>query len=132
MHIHDFADAAAAAVNAHDPAAVVALWAEPAAYDSALTGPQSGLDALRAREEALFGGFSDLTATITPLGQEGDTGAMLVRFDGTHDGAYGDFPPTGRTIALEMIAVVTFADDGRVIGERVFIDTAGIAAQLGG
>lgn len=57
---------------------------------------------------------------------------MLARFDGTHDGAYGGFPPTGRRIALEMIAVVTFADDGRVIGERVFIDTAGIAAQLGG
>lgn len=132
MHIHDFAHAAAAAVNAQDPAAVVALWAEPAAYDSPLTGPQSGLDALRAREEALFAGFSDLTATITPLGQEVDTGAMLVHFDGTHDGAYGGFPPTGRRIALEMIAVVTFADDGRVIGERVFIDTAGIAAQLGG
>lgn len=130
MHIHAFAQAAAAAVNAHDPDAVVALWAEPAAYDSPLTGPQTGLDALRAREQALFAGFSDLRATITPLGQEGDTGAMLVRFDGTHDGDYGGFAPTGRTIALEMIAVVTFADDGRVVGERVFIDSAGVAGQL--
>ncbi|MDC7802350.1 ester cyclase [Sphingomonas sp. BLCC-B65] len=132
MHIHDFARAATAAVNSHDPNAVVALWAEPAAYDSPLTGAQAGLDALRAREEALFAGFSDLTATITPLGQDGDTGAMLVRFDGTHDGAYGGFPPTGRTIALEMIAVVTFDNDGHVVGERVFIDSASVAGQLVG
>ena len=130
MYIHDFARNAATAVNEHDPDAVVALWAEPAAYDSALTGPQSGLDALRAREQALFAGFSDLCATITPLGQDGDTGAMLVRFDGTHDGPYAGFAPTGQTIALEMVAIVTFADDGRVTAERVFLDSATVAAQL--
>ena len=38
--------------------------------------------------------------------------------------------PTGRTIALEMIAVVTFDNDGHVVGERVFIDSAGVAGQL--
>lgn len=132
MHIHDFARAATAAVNAHDPDAVVALWAEPAAYDSPLTGAQHGLDSLRAREEALFTAFHDLRATITPLGQEGDTGAMLVRFDGTHTGPYGEFGPTGRAIGLEMIAVVTFDDEGHVIGERVFVDSASVAAQLTG
>ncbi|KXC05616.1 ester cyclase [Microbacterium hominis] len=130
MHIHEFARAAAAAVNAHDPAAVVALWAEPAAYHSPLTGAQSGLHALQEREEALFAAFSDLRATIAPLGQEGDTGAMLVRFDGTHDGVYGGFAATGRVIDLEMIAVVTFDHDGRVVAERVFIDSAAVAAEL--
>jgi len=131
MQIHDFAQRAASAVNAHDPAAIIALWAEPAEYDSPLTGPQKGLDALFERENALFEGFSDLQATIDPLGQEGDTGSMLVRFEGTHDGSYAGLAPTGRPIALEMIAVITFRDDDRVVAERIFIDTADVAAQLG-
>ncbi|WP_447587383.1 ester cyclase [Microbacterium lacticum] len=130
MHIHDFARNAADAVNHHNPDAVVALWAEPAAYDSPLTGPQTGLATLRAREEALFAGFSDLHATITPLGQDGDTGAMLVRFDGTHDGSYAGLNPTGRTIALEMVAIVTFNHTGHVTSERVFLDPTTVAAQL--
>jgi predicted ester cyclase len=131
MHIHDFARAAAAAVSAHDPDAVVALWAEPAAYDSPLTGPQQGLAALHARERALFAGFSDLRAEIVPLGQEGATGAMLVRFTGTHDGPYGPFAPTGRSIDIEMVAIVTFDEHGKVVAERVMLDSASVAAQLG-
>lgn len=130
MEIHDFVRAAAAAVNAHDPDAVVALWIEPAAYDSPLTGEQRGLDALRAREQALFTGFSDLHADITPLGQEGSTGAMLVRFTGTHDGVYGPFAPTGRAIDIEMVAIVTFDAGGKVIAERVVLDSAGVVSQL--
>ncbi|MCC3332061.1 ester cyclase [Nocardia abscessus] len=130
MFIQQFAAAAAAAVGKHSVEDVVALWREPAAYDSPLTGPQQGLAALAARESALFAGFSDLTATITPRGQLGSVGAALVRFDGTHDGHYAGLAPTGNTIALEMIAVVTFDDDGYVIGERVFLDTATVSAQL--
>ncbi|WP_433684577.1 ester cyclase [Nocardia sp. CA-119907] len=132
MLIQQFARAAAAAVNKHSVDEVVGLWREPAAYDSPLTGPQQGLAALSARESALFDGFSDLSATIQPLGQEGSTGAALVRFDGTHDGHYAGIAPSGNTIAIEMVAVVTFDDDGYVIGERVFLDTAAVLRQLNG
>ncbi|NHA01359.1 ester cyclase [Nocardioides sp. W3-2-3] len=116
-------------MNAHDVDSVVALWAEPARYDSPLTGPQNGIAALREREIALFGGFSDLTATCTPLGQEGNTGAMLVRFVGTHDGNYAGIAPTGRAVNLEMVAIVEFDDDGRVIAERVMLDSAAVIRQ---
>ena len=78
MFIHQFAAAAGAAVNAHDAAAIAALWAEPADDLSPLTGHQRGLDSLRAREQALLAGFSDVQATITVFGQNGPTGAMLV------------------------------------------------------
>lgn len=131
MFIHEFADAAAAAVNAHDPDAVTRLWAEPAAYTSPLTGPQSGLDALRAREAALFAGFSNLRAKITALGQEGLTGAMLVTFEGTHDGCYAGIPASGNRISIEMAAIVTFDESGKVIAERVIVDTGDVATQLG-
>ena len=132
MFIHQFAKAASAAVNAHDPAAIAALWAEPADYLSPLTGHQQGLDALRAREEALFAGFSDVHATITAFGQNGPAGAMLVRFEGTHDGPYAGFAPSGRPVTFAMVAVVTFDDTGKAIGEFVFLDGDDIAATLAG
>ena len=132
MFINDFAAAAAAAVNNHDVEEILALWREPASYDSPMTGPQQGLAALAERETALFAGFSDLSATLQPLGQEQSTGAALVRFTGTHDGWYAGMAPTGNTISLEMVAVITFDDDGRVVGERVFIDSATVVAQLSG
>lgn len=130
MFIQKFAAAAASAVNNHSVDEVLRLWREPAAYDSPLTGPQQGLAALAAREADLFAGFSDLVATVDPLGVDASTGVALVRFDGTHDGWYAGLAPTGNPISLEMIAVVTFDEDGAVIGERVFIDSATVAAQL--
>ncbi|MEP9395115.1 ester cyclase [Gordonia sp. VNQ95] len=130
MFMRQFADAAATAVNNHDAHAVVALWAEPATYTSPLTGPQEGLDALYAREIALFEGFPDLRATITVLDDQGRTGTMLVHFDGTHDGTYAGHPATGRTISMEMIAVVTFDESGHVTGERVFLDSIDIATAF--
>jgi predicted ester cyclase len=131
MFIQKFAEAAESAVNNHSIDEVLRLWREPAAYDSPLTGPEEGLAALAAREAALFEGFSDLTATVEPLGLDESTGVALVRFDGTHDGWYAGLAPTGNPISLEMVAVVTFDEAGAVIGERVFIDTATVAAQLG-
>ena len=131
MFIQKFAEEAAAAVSNHDVDDILKLWREPADYDSPMTGPEQGLAALAAREAALFEGFSDLTATIEPLALEPSTGVALVRFNGTHDGWYAGVAPTGNAISLEMIAVVTFDEDGAVIGERIFIDSATVAQQLG-
>ena len=57
---------------------------------------------------------------------------MLVRFAGTHDGPYAGIEPSGRPIDLEMVAIVTFDDAGRVVAERVVLDTAAVQAQLAG
>lgn len=132
MFIQEFAASAQAAVNAHRVEDVVRLWREPAAYDSPLTGPEQGLAALAARETALFGAFSDLTASVQPLGLDPSSGVALVHFEGTHDGPYAGMEPTGNRISLEMIAVLTFDEDGAVVGERVFVDSATVVAQLSG
>jgi len=77
-------------------------------------------------------GFSDVHATITAFGQNGPAGAMLVRFEGTHDGPYAGFAPSGRPVTFAMVAVVTFDDTGKAIGEFVFLDGDDIAATLAG
>ncbi|MCR1783217.1 ester cyclase [Nocardioides carbamazepini] len=130
MFIQKFAEAAMSAVNNHSVDEVLRLWAGPAVYDSPMTGPQQGLAALAAREAALFEGFSDLVAAVEPLGLEESTGAALVRFEGTHDGTHAGLAPTGNAISLEMIAVISFDETGSVVGERIFIDSASVAAQL--
>lgn len=132
MPIHEFAAATMAAVNAHDVDAIVELWSEPADYDSPLTGPQSGLAALRLREEALFAGFSDLRARITVLDDHGDSGTMRVHFEGTHDGPYAGIPASGRTISLHMVAALTFDRGGKVIAEQITFDADAALAQLTG
>ena len=68
-------------------------------------------------------------ADCTPLGQEGDTGAMLVRSAG-HDGRYAGIAPTGRHVTLETVAVLQFDPTGRVRAERVFLDAGQALAQL--
>ncbi|RZT15942.1 steroid delta-isomerase-like uncharacterized protein [Mycobacterium sp. BK558] len=130
MFAQDFAAAAARAVNAHDPEAVVALWAEPADYHSALSGTEHGLDALRAREAALFAAFPDLRAIITVIADSGRRATVGVHLEGTHEGSYVGIPPSGRPVVLDMTAEVTFDDDGKVVAEHVGVDAAHLAATL--
>jgi hypothetical protein len=48
----------------------------------------------------------------------GRTGRLLITTDGPPTG----LPATGQTLTLEMIAIVTFDDTGKAIGELVVID----------
>ena len=50
---------------------------------------------------------------------------------GTHDGPLRGFEPTGRSFECRCAAFFLFEED-RLIGERVYFDTATILAQLAG
>ena len=58
--------------------------------------------------------------------------AVIVEFwlKGTHDGPLRGFPPTGRAFEARMTAFFLFEED-RLVGERVYFDTATIQRQLG-
>jgi steroid delta-isomerase-like uncharacterized protein len=58
--------------------------------------------------------------------------AVLVEFDlkGTHDGPYRGLPPTGRAFTCRMLSIFLFEED-RLVGERVYFDSATILRQLG-
>jgi steroid delta-isomerase-like uncharacterized protein len=59
--------------------------------------------------------------------------AVIVEFDllGTHRGALGPFPPTGRAFRVRMAAVFLFApgEDG-IVCERVYFDARSLLRQL--
>jgi steroid delta-isomerase-like uncharacterized protein len=58
--------------------------------------------------------------------------AVVVEFDlkGTHLGSLRGLPPTGREFTCRMVALFLFEED-RLVGERVYFDSATIARQLG-
>ena len=58
--------------------------------------------------------------------------AVIVEFDlkGTHLGSFRGLPPTGRAFTCRMVALFLFEED-RLVGERVYFDSATIQRQLG-
>jgi steroid delta-isomerase-like uncharacterized protein len=58
--------------------------------------------------------------------------AVIVEFwlRGTHEGELRGIPPTGRAFEVRCVAFFLF-DDDRLVGERVYFDTATILGQLG-
>ena len=57
---------------------------------------------------------------------------VIVEFDlkGTHDGPFGEIPPSGKEFTCRMTAFFLFEGD-RLVCERVYFDAATIARQLG-
>jgi steroid delta-isomerase-like uncharacterized protein len=58
--------------------------------------------------------------------------AVVAEFDlkGTHKGNFRGLPPTGRSFTCRMVALFLFEED-RLVGERVYFDSATILRQLG-
>ena len=58
--------------------------------------------------------------------------AVIVEFwlRGTHEGELRGIPPTGQAFEVRCVAFFLF-DEDRLVGERVYFDTATILGQLG-
>jgi steroid delta-isomerase-like uncharacterized protein len=58
--------------------------------------------------------------------------AVIAEFNlfGTHRGPLRGLPPTGRAFSCRMVALFLFEED-RLVGERVYFDSATIQRQLG-
>ncbi len=75
-------------------------------------------------------GFSDFDVDITSELAADDRVAMEMVLTGTHDGEFDGIPATGERLSLPL-AVFTRIEDGRIIEDREFYDTATMLAQLG-
>lgn len=74
--------------------------------------------------------FPDQRNELVALHHSDD--AVIVEFDllGTHLGPFRGLPPTGRAFKCRMTAFFLFEED-RLVGERVYFDSATIQRQLG-
>jgi steroid delta-isomerase-like uncharacterized protein len=74
--------------------------------------------------------FPDQRNELIALHQADD--AVVAEFDlkGTHLGSFRGLPATGKDFTCRMVALFLFEED-RLVGERVYFDSATILRQLG-
>jgi steroid delta-isomerase-like uncharacterized protein len=99
--------------NARDPEVVAAVFAEDGTYtDPTVTGPPLTGPGLAEHVRVLLAGFPDLGFEILsaqPL--DGDTGTVVAQWlmRGTNIGPLRGLPPTGRSVALRGVDLITTA-----------------------
>jgi steroid delta-isomerase-like uncharacterized protein len=121
--------------NAHDPEAVAAAFVEGGTYtDPAVAGPLSG-PALAEHAQALFAGFPDLNFEVLsaqPVDGGASGGTVVARWlmRGTNTGPLRGLPPSGRSVALPGVDLITVVD-GKIGSVEGYFDRQTMAEQLG-
>ena len=95
--------------------------------------PFPGVPATREGVKMLFGylrsAFPDLQVRIHEQIAEGEKVVTRKTFEGTHRGEFMGVPSTGRSVAFEVIDILTVRD-GRIAEHRVVFDQLAIQQQL--
>lgn len=124
------------AMNSHDAKAFAATYAADAVvHDPLYPQPLKGRDAIEQDMVELLRAFPDVSLTVGPLFQNGETFAAEYTLRGTHQGPLaspgGEIAATGKSFINNAAVFSTFNADGEVTEERRYYDVAGIMAQLG-
>lgn len=117
--------------NQHNPAAIVATFAEGGAYsDPATPGPLSGA-AIGAYAAGLWAAFPDLSFDIVSIAQD-DAGLVSAEWlmKGTNHGSLNGLPPTGVAVALPGADFIRI-EDGRIRSVQGYFDSAALSRALG-
>lgn len=95
--------------------------------------PFPGVPPTRTGVKMLFGylrsAFPDLQVRIHEQIAEGEKVVTRKTFEGTHRGEFMGVPSTGRSVAFEVIDILTVRD-GRIAEHRVVFDQLSIQQQL--
>ena len=75
--------------------------------------------------------FPDLAMTVEDVVDGGDKVVARVRFTGTQEGEFMGMPATGRTVDVNVIDIMRFADDGLVHEHWGVFDAMAMMQQLG-
>lgn len=123
-------DATYAAWNAHDPDAVVAVFAEDAVVVDNGVSEERGRDAIRTRVTAMLSAFPDLRLErkLLLIDEGGNADEWVLT--GTHRGEYFGIAPTGRKVEVHGATFSRFGDDGLVVHDTNYIDVQGLLNQL--
>lgn len=119
--------------NAHDGEGVAQFYTsdgtvrDSADPDNAATGK----DAIVARARMILGGFSDTKLEIVSICVDGDRACTEWRFSGTHDGEFLGVPASGRRIDNIGANVDEFDENGKIVSETAYWDTARFLREAG-
>ncbi|MBI5285703.1 MAG: ester cyclase [Chloroflexi bacterium] len=121
------------AENVHDRERVVATYAvrDPVFQDVPAGLRFTGVEEIIDNYRNLWDGFPGLVRRIDRWTIGDDACVIELTLTGTHDGDYRGIPPTGRKLALPIIAHFAFDEDGRIKQETAYYDTLTFMRQLG-
>jgi predicted ester cyclase len=122
--------------NAHDWQGVRATFVQDqrAHYDVVPLGARfEGVDAVDNFYRAIANAVPDLHIEVA---SEFDVPGCSIReivLTGTHKGDYFGMKPMGHRVRVEMACFFTCdVDSGKLLGERIYFDQAGVAEQMQG
>jgi predicted ester cyclase len=93
-------------------------------------GNKPGIEGTKATIATLHRWFSDFELTIVKLTADGDIVWSLNRARGVNTGPVMGFPPTGRSIEIDVMDVARF-EDGKIVEHWGVADQLGMLMQLG-
>jgi|ERR671925_2211400 predicted ester cyclase len=121
------------AINAHDAAAIGALYAEGAGLKEP-AGEFMGREAVVQYWERFFEAFPDLSVRDTFKAENGDTAINEWTASGTNSGPMetpeGTIPATGRPVTIVGCDLLTVSE-GLITEHRAHYDQLGFMSQLG-
>ena len=118
-------------INAHDIDAFGALLADDFVEHEELPGGNPTREGVKDFFRMQIAGLPDLAMTVEDVVDGGDKVVARVRFTGTHTGELMGMPATGRTVDVQVIDIMRFADDGLVHEHWGVFDQMAMMQQLG-
>ncbi|MEF8808224.1 ester cyclase [Natronomonas sp.] len=118
--------------NDHDPEVVIEAFADGGTIsDPATDGALSG-DEIKEWVEETTEGFPDVRFEVDRRVADEEAGRLFVEWTmyGTHTGPFGPLPPTGESVELSGVDVITFSDDG-ITSIDGYFDMAEFKEELG-
>jgi len=117
--------------NRRDFARVIRDTAEGFVYtDNARGLNLSGRDKFREWTEAWATSFSDARIVNPEYIDAGDIVVARFTTEGTNDGSFGSFQPTGRRISLPFCEICHFDKQGQIVSGGCYYDQYTLLTQL--
>lgn len=122
------------AENDHDVDGIMRTFGENPTFvinDDTFNGHES----IRAMYEGFGfggrGGFADIHIEVRQRHISDDAIVLEATFSGEHTNTWQGIPATGRKVEVPLCAVFPFDGEGKLAGERVYLDGALLLRQLG-
>ena len=119
--------------NAHDAPGLARFYADGATLRDAAfrDNPAIGPDGAVERMRMILGGFSDTKLEIISIRVDGSHVCSEWRFSGTHDGVFLGVPASGLSDYNLGTSVAEVDQDGKIVSETHYWDSARFFANVG-
>lgn len=117
------------AISGHDPAVIDEIAAEDIIHHAGSFPDGVGPDAVKRALGALLAGFPDLRQTVEDVIAEDDKVVTRWTTEGTHEGEFQGFQPTGKRVSWAGINIFRF-ECGKIAEEWTELDGVGRLAQI--